>query len=65
MVEYPLTEAQQLLTSNLAACKQRIEELTKDLEVIKDCQTVTEVSIARVFNHDVETRRGGKAGPSS
>jgi prefoldin subunit 5 len=65
MVEYPLAEAQQLLTSNLAACKQRIEELTKDLEVIKDCQTVTEVSIARVFNHDVETRRGGKAGPSS
>jgi prefoldin subunit 5 len=60
MVEYPLEEAQQLLQSNLAAAKERLEQVQQELDYAKDCATVTEVSIARVFNWDVEQRRKQK-----
>lgn len=60
MVEYPLEEAQQLLASNLRAAEESAENLGKDLDRIKDGLTVTEVSMARVFNYDVERRRRAK-----
>ena len=60
MVEYPLEEAQQLLQSNLAAAKERLEQVQQELDYAKDCATVTEVSMARVFNWDVERRRNQK-----
>lgn len=61
MVEYPLDEALLLLESNLKAAKEGLEQLGKDLDMVKDGATVTEVSIARVFNYDVERRRRAKA----
>lgn len=62
-VEYPLAEAKVLLSSNLAAAKQNLAQLEGELVDAKDSITITEVSIARVFNYDVEQRRakGGSA----
>lgn len=60
MVEYPLDEAILLLESNLRAAKEGLEALGRDLDLVKDGATVTEVSIARVFNYDVERRRRAK-----
>lgn len=57
MVEYPLQEARDLLAQNLANCKANMETNAKDLEYIRDNATILEVSIARVFNFDVERRR--------
>eukprot|EP00877_Chromochloris_zofingiensis_P005786 jgi/Chrzof1/15208/Cz09g31200.t1 len=65
MVEYPLEEAQQLLTKNLANCKTNLATHTSDLEMVRESRTITEVSIARVFNWDVEQRRKGKESAAS
>lgn len=61
MVEYPLDEAQELLQTNLDACKSSLEAIEKEMESTKDSITITEVSMARVFNWDVEQRRKAKA----
>lgn len=60
MVEYPLDEAKQLLETNLSNCKANIKTNSSNIDFIKDCITVTEVSIARVYNYDVERRRNAK-----
>lgn len=70
MVEYPLEEAEQLLQQQLDVCTGSLEAISKDWEATKNSITITEVSIARVFNWDVEERRkakaaGGAAGSSS
>lgn len=61
MVEYPLEEAKQLLQQNLEVCQQGLKDVEKDMHTVKDSITITEVSIARVFNWDVEKRRKQKA----
>ncbi|KAF6256629.1 Prefoldin subunit-domain-containing protein [Scenedesmus sp. NREL 46B-D3] len=60
MVEYPLEEAEQLLQQQLDVCTGSLEAISKDMEATKDSVTITEVSIARVFNWDVEQRRKAK-----
>lgn len=60
MVEYPLEEAKQLLQQNLDVCQQGLKDVEKDMHSVKDSITITEVSIARVFNWDVERRRKQK-----
>ncbi|CAD7698049.1 unnamed protein product [Ostreobium quekettii] len=57
MVEYPLLEAKGVLEGSLTNCKANLETIKQDLEKIKDYITITEVSIARIYNHDVERRR--------
>jgi prefoldin subunit 5 len=61
MVEYPLEEAEQLLQQQLDVCTGSLEAISKDIEATKDSVTITEVSIARVFNWDVEQRRKAKS----
>jgi prefoldin subunit 5 len=61
MVEYPLEEAEQLLQQQLDVCTGSLEAISKDMEATKDSLTITEVSIARVFNWDVEQRRKAKS----
>jgi prefoldin subunit 5 len=61
MVEYPLEEAEQLLQQQLDVCTGSLEAISKDMEATKNSSTITEVSIARVFNWDVEQRREAKA----
>mmetsp|Transcript_16509 Transcript_16509/g.35701 ORF Transcript_16509/g.35701 Transcript_16509/m.35701 type:complete len:186 (+) Transcript_16509:70-627(+) len=60
MVEYPLEEAKQLLETNLSNCKTNLKTVTADLDFVKDSATTMEVSIARVYNFDVERRRKAK-----
>lgn len=57
MVEYELSEANALLESNLKICKANLASANSDLDMIKESSTTTEVSLARVFNYDVERRR--------
>lgn len=61
MVEYPLEEAKQLLQQNLDVCQQGLKDTEKEMRSVKDSITITEVSIARVFNWDVERRRKQKS----
>ena len=60
MVEYPLEEAKDLLEQNLKNCRANLAVCNEDLDFIKDQRTITEVSIARVFNFDVEAKRREK-----
>ncbi|KIZ02490.1 Prefoldin subunit 3 [Monoraphidium neglectum] len=62
MCEYPLEEAQALLEANKAACEANLGTAVDNLGLLKDSITVTEVNTARVFNWDVERRRGLKGG---
>mmetsp|Transcript_5979 Transcript_5979/g.37083 ORF Transcript_5979/g.37083 Transcript_5979/m.37083 type:complete len:189 (-) Transcript_5979:1345-1911(-) len=57
MLEYDLDEAKQLLEENLANAKQNLETNKKDRFYVRDCITITEVSISRVYNYDVVRRR--------
>lgn len=58
-------EAKELLETNLSNCKANIKTFNTNLEVLKDYNTITEVSIARVYNYDVENRRKQKEAGSS
>lgn len=61
MVEYPLAEAKQLLQEQLQGCEASLEALAKELQSVKASVAISEVSMARVFNWDVEQRRKAKA----
>lgn len=60
MLEYPLEEAKTLLEQNISNCKENLKQNQKDLELIKDSITTTEVSIARVYNYDISQKRRNK-----
>jgi prefoldin subunit 5 len=57
MLEYPLDEARALLETNHANCKKNLATNQSDLAFVKDNITITEVSIARVYNWDVKKRK--------
>lgn len=61
MVEYELEDAKGLLSTNLLTCRTNLETVNADIDMIKESITTTEVSIARVYNWDVERRRKEKA----
>ncbi|XP_054820585.1 prefoldin subunit 3 isoform X2 [Prosopis cineraria] len=57
MLEYSLDEATRLLQKNLENAKASLEVLITDLQFLRDQVTVTQVTIARVYNWDVHQRR--------
>lgn len=57
MLEYPLDEARELLEANVKACESGLEANSRDLAVIKDNVTITEVNMARLYNHDVKKKK--------
>lgn len=57
MAEYTHAEAIEMLETNLAAAKVNLTNTLEDLAWLKDQQTILEVNVARVYNHDVEARR--------
>ncbi|KAK4257885.1 hypothetical protein QN277_007416 [Acacia crassicarpa] len=57
MLEYSLEEATGLLQKNLENAKASLEVLITDLQFLRDQVTVTQVTIARVYNWDVHQRR--------
>uniref|UniRef100_A0A7S0X8T4 Prefoldin subunit 3 n=1 Tax=Mantoniella antarctica TaxID=81844 RepID=A0A7S0X8T4_9CHLO len=63
MLEYPLQEAKTLLETNHFNCKNNLDANKSDLAFVKDNITITEVSIARVFNWDVKKRKGEASNP--
>uniref|UniRef100_A0A0D9Y0E9 Prefoldin subunit 3 n=1 Tax=Leersia perrieri TaxID=77586 RepID=A0A0D9Y0E9_9ORYZ len=61
MLEYSCDEANALLKKNLENAKASLEVLVADLQFLRDQQTITQVTIARVFNWDVHQRRSKQA----
>jgi hypothetical protein len=57
MLEYPLKEAQDLLSTKLTAAKTSQDQVTEDLAYLKEQITTMEVNVARVYNYDVKLRR--------
>ncbi|XP_078436263.1 prefoldin 3 [Wolffia australiana] len=57
MLEYSCEEAMELLTKNLENAKASLEVLITDLQFLRDQETITQVTIARVYNWDVHQRR--------
>ncbi|XP_057957330.1 prefoldin subunit 3 isoform X1 [Malania oleifera] len=64
MLEYSCDEANALLRKNLENAKASLEVLIADLQFLRDQVTVTQVTIARVYNWDVHQRRLRQASAS-
>lgn len=63
ITEYSLEEAKQLLSDNVKNAQDSLDVTSSNLDLLKDNITITEVSLARIFNYDVESRRAaGEAG---
>jgi hypothetical protein len=54
-------QAKELLTRNLANCVSNMESTRQDMTFLRTQITITEVSIARVYNWDVKRRREATA----
>ncbi|KAI3854966.1 hypothetical protein MKX03_009124 [Papaver bracteatum] len=57
MLEYTSDEASALLQKNLDNAKESLDVLIADLQFLRDQVTITQVTIARVYNWDVHQRR--------
>ncbi|KAI5073562.1 hypothetical protein GOP47_0011575 [Adiantum capillus-veneris] len=57
MLEYGCDEAEALLRKNLENAHISLQAILEDLQFLRDQVTITEVTIARVFNWDVHQRR--------
>ncbi|KAJ4721986.1 Prefoldin subunit 3 [Melia azedarach] len=57
MLEYSCEEATALLQKNLENAKASLEVLIADLQFLRDQVTITQVTVARVYNWDVHQRR--------
>uniref|UniRef100_A0A5B7AAM7 Prefoldin subunit 3 n=1 Tax=Davidia involucrata TaxID=16924 RepID=A0A5B7AAM7_DAVIN len=62
MLEYSCEEATALLQNNLENAKASLEVLVADLQFLRDQVTITQVTIARVYNWDVHQRRTQQVG---
>ncbi|KAL9240625.1 hypothetical protein vseg_014822 [Gypsophila vaccaria] len=66
MLEYSSEEASSLLQKNLENAKASLDVLIGDLQFLRDQVTITQVTVARVYNWDVHHRRQlAAAGASS
>jgi len=57
MLEYDIDEAQSLLTDNRTNAIKSLEDVKEQLAFLRDQMTTTEVSMARVYNWDVNRRK--------
>lgn len=57
MLEYSCEEAKALLQKNLENAKASLDVLVGDLQFLRDQVTITQVTMARVYNWDVHQRR--------
>jgi len=60
MLEYSLDDAEELLTKNKESAEKNIREIAFDLAYLRDQMTITEVTMARLYNWDVKRRKGKK-----
>ena len=61
MLEYPLDEAIDIVNENLSQVVQSEKTLSEDLLFLRDQITTTEVSMARVYNYNVEKKQKANA----
>lgn len=61
MLEYPVPEALELLTTKLQDAEQSLELATEDVEFLRENITTMEVNCARLYNWDVERRQALRA----
>ena len=61
MLEYSLDEAEKLLKKNLESAESSIQQIAFDLDFLRDQMTITEVTMARLYNWDVKKRNTNKA----
>jgi hypothetical protein len=57
MLEYPVDEAAELLSSKLEGALKTLKNTEEDLTYLRDQITTMEVNTARVYNWDVKQRR--------
>jgi len=68
MLEYSLEDAEQLLSKNLASAEKNLAEIGFDLDYLRDQMTITEVTMARLYNWNVKKKKeksGGVAASGS
>ncbi|KMT16292.1 hypothetical protein BVRB_3g054420 [Beta vulgaris subsp. vulgaris] len=65
MLQYSREEANTLLQKNLENAKASLDVLIGDLQFLRDQVTITQVTIARIYNWDVHQRRRQAVGTSS
>ncbi|KAK6803470.1 hypothetical protein RDI58_001254 [Solanum bulbocastanum] len=63
MLEYSCEQATILLKKNLENAKASLEVLVADLQFLRDQVTITQVTIARVYNWDVHQRKFRQPSP--
>lgn len=61
MLEYPVEEAADLLSSKLEGALKTLKNTDEDLAYLRDQITTMEVNTARVYNWDVKQRRLARA----
>lgn len=65
MLEYGLDEAEDLLSKNKESAEKTISQTAFDLDYLRDQMTITEVTMARLYNWDVKKRKEKKGEASS
>merc|ERR1711915_1116526 len=61
MLEYSLEDAEELLTKNCESAEKNLAQIAFDLDYLRDQMTITEVTMARLYNWDVKRRKDKKA----
>merc|ERR1712047_19018 len=57
MLEYSLDDAEELLTKNKESAEKNVKQIAFDLAYLRDQMTITEVTMARLYNWDVKRRK--------
>ena len=65
MLEYSLDDAEKLLKKNLESAESSVQQIAFDLDFLRDQMTITEVTMARLYNWDVKKRNANKAAVST
>ncbi len=60
MLEYSLDDAENLLTKNKQSALQNLSQIAFDLDFLRDQMTITEVTMARIYNWDVRRKQQHK-----
>jgi len=60
MLEYSLDDAEELLSKNLGSAEVNLKQISFDLDYLRDQMTITEVTMARLYNWDVKKRKEKK-----
>lgn len=65
MLEYSLDDAEELLTKNKESAEKNVKQIAFDLAYLRDQMTITEVTMARLYNWDVKRRKNNPVKPES